>query len=764
MQADNLEQTVMKGRLGILIVFAMAAAGTTGESRVRFVEKAGRIDVLCDGKLFTSYRYADSLAKPALSPVRSPSGIVVTRGFPLDPSPGETTDHPHHTGLFFAFDDVNGNGFWNHAKPPPVIRHVRVTDRREDGERGILRVESAWISASGKPLLREERTMVFRPWEGRTTADFSIRLTAIDTTVTFRDSKEGLFAIRVADWLREDGGTGRFLNSSGAETEKNCWGRRADWTRLEGERQRKRVGIAVFNHPGSVNYPAYFLTRGYGLFSCNPLAQKVAEEANGNPGAAALNLTLGPGREARFAFRLMIYEGGLDVSSLDAEFKRYAETDGEGAEPVRLMILDPGHFHAALVLKTESSRTAPAVDVYAPVGPELEDFLGRVRGYNARAEKPTHWDLRLHVGPDFFTRLLREKPGDAVVISGNNARKAEFIRSCAEAGLNVLADKPMCIDRPGFRLLETAFRRAAKRKAVLYDIMTERYEITNLLQKELMHIPSVFGSLEKGSAGNPAVVKQSVHHFSKIVSGSPVRRPAWFFDTAQQGEGIVDVTTHLTDLVQWECFPEEKLNYRIDIRVRSGKRWPTVLSADQFRKVTGLEGFPGDLASKCDSSGSLPVFSNGEIVYRIKGHWARVSVLWNFEAPPGGGDTHFSVARGTRSNLVIRQSAEQSYKPELYVEPVPPESTDALESALAEAVRGLAARFPGLGIVREGEKWRVTIPESYRVGHEAHFGQVADTFLSWVTGGRMPEWEVPCMLAKYYTTTTALEMARKAGE
>ena len=218
----------MSIRFAFWITAAVCAVNGMAEGpRVRFVEGKGRIDIRFDDRPFTSYLFADSLAKPVLHPLRSPSGLVVTRGFPLDPRPGETTDHPHHIGVFFTVDEVNGNGFWNALKPPPRIRHLRVTDKQEGKGHGTLSTVSHWTGMRGQVLLREDLTMAIHPEAGRTIVDFFIRLTAVDTAVTFSDTKEGMFAVRVADWLRENGGTGRYLSSTGAETEPDVWGRRA---------------------------------------------------------------------------------------------------------------------------------------------------------------------------------------------------------------------------------------------------------------------------------------------------------------------------------------------------------------------------------------------------------------------------------------------------------------------------------------------------------------------------------------------------------
>lgn len=430
-----------------------------------------------------------------------------------------------------------------------------------------------------------------------------------------------------------------------------------------------------------------------------------------------------------------------------------------GVGEIRLLTLDPGHFHAALVQKTMVPGVAPTVHVYGPPGDEIDAHLARIESFNRRAENPTRWDTVAYRGPDHLERMLAEKKGNVVVISGNNRRKIEYIRACVEAGLHVLADKPMAIDAAGFEELRKAFATANRKGVLLYDIMTERYEITTILQKEFSRIPEVFGRIEPGTPEQPAVTKESVHHFSKIVSGAPLIRPAWFFDVTQQGEGLVDVTTHLVDLIQWECFPDVALDWRKDIEMVSARRWPTLLTPEQFTAVTRKEPWP-EYLRKDVKDGQLHVYSNGEMIYRLRGVCAKVSVIWNFEAPAGSGDTHFSILRGSHANLVIRQGAEQGWKPALYIEPAAGADATALEAALTAAMPKLQRAYPGIGLKKSAGGWQVTVPDSYNVGHEAHFTQVAEKYFRFLREGRMPAWEVPNMLAKYYTTTRALEMAR----
>lgn len=427
---------------------------------------------------------------------------------------------------------------------------------------------------------------------------------------------------------------------------------------------------------------------------------------------------------------------------------------------MRLAVLDPGHFHAALVQKKMVANVEPLVNVYAPAGPDLDDYVRRVEAFNARPDNPTSWRLRVVAGDDFLDRFASENRCDLVVISGNNRRKTEYITKAVEAGVHTLADKPMAIDKAGFEALERAFATARANKVLLYDIMTERHEITSILQREFARIPSVFGELDCGTVDDPSVVKESVHCFAKRVSGAPLVRPPWFFDTAQQGEGLTDITTHLVDLVQWACFPGIPLDHRRDVEVLRAKRWPTQLSLGQFGAVTGLDAWPGFLLPSIHGR-RLHVYANGRIDYAVRGVHARVEVRWDYEAPPGAGDTHYSMVRGTRASLVIRQGEAQGFVPSLYLEPHATTPRSTWEAGLAAAMPLLAERYPGLTIRPAERGHEVMVPMHYHVGHEAHFGQVADDFLGYVAAGALPAWEVPGMLAKYYATTQALELARR---
>ena len=428
---------------------------------------------------------------------------------------------------------------------------------------------------------------------------------------------------------------------------------------------------------------------------------------------------------------------------------------------VHLITVDPGHFHAALVQKTMYPEVDSVVRIYAPEGDDLQQHMDRISAYNKRPDNPTDWKEKIFIGSSFFEEMISQKKGNVVVLAGNNEKKTNYIKRSVDAGLNVLADKPMAIDRAGFEVLKSAFESAKKNNVLLYDIMTERYEITTILQRELSMLPEVFGKLEQGTADNPAVTKESVHYFYKYVSGKVLVRPTWFMDVAQQGEGIVDVTTHLVDLVQWECFPEKVIDVK-NINMLAAKRWPTDMTLSQFKTITGVGTFPAYLKKDVVQDSVLKVFSNGEMNYTINGVHARVSVRWNYKAPEGTGDTHNSVMRGTKANLVIKQGAEQQYKPELYIEQAAGQSA-LTEQVLQQQIEKLQAKYPGIALKKVKNGWWVTIPDSFKEGHEAHFARVMEKFLEYFKNKNMPAWEVPNMIAKYYTTTAALEMA-KAGK
>jgi predicted dehydrogenase len=426
-----------------------------------------------------------------------------------------------------------------------------------------------------------------------------------------------------------------------------------------------------------------------------------------------------------------------------------------------LITLDPAHFHAALVQKEMYPGVSRKVFLYAPLGTDLTAHLNRIALFNQRKDNPTSWELDIRASPDFMERMLQEKPGNIVVLSGRNRLKMDRIQASVEGGLNVLADKPWILKSGDLPKVTAALEAADAKGLIAYDIMTERFEVTSLLQRALVGDKSVFGGIVPGTAAEPGVYMESVHHLMKTVAGVASLRPAWFFDIKEQGEGLSDVGTHLVDLVQWTLFPEQMLDYRKDIHILDGKRWPTVLTRADFQRVTGAPEFPPYLAEHVNN-GKLDYFCNNMVCYTLRGVAVKLDVLWRYEAPAGTGDTHFAVYRGTKSRIEVRQGKAENFRPELFVVPVPPAAKTELAAALKAKVEALQAQWPGVSLEDAGKEFKLSIPDSYRVGHEAHFSQVAKQYFAYLKDPKtLPAWEKPFMLAKYYVSTKGTEVGHK---
>jgi predicted dehydrogenase len=355
--------------------------------------------------------------------------------------------------------------------------------------------------------------------------------------------------------------------------------------------------------------------------------------------------------------------------------------------------------------------------------------------------------------------MLTERPGNVVVIAGRNRGKIDAILASLKAGLHVLADKPWIIDVADLPKLTEALETAQRRSLIALDIMTERWEVTTQLQRELIQSANVFGTLDRGSEDHPAVWMESEHFLSKSVAGLPLRRPWWFFDVEQQGEGLTDVGTHLVDLVPWLLFPGEPIACK-DIRLLRAARMPTTLSRSDYQQVTGELDFPAALEKHIASS-HLLYFCNTTIAYTLRGVHVWLHVIWGFEARPGHGDRHLAKIRGTRSSIEVRHDEAMPSIPDVYV--VPRQSADRLgvKQALTHRLEQLRPRYPHVGFEEAHGEFRLTIPDRLRVGHEAHFGEVMRLFLDYLDDpARLPGWEKANMLAKYHLTTNGVRLAR----
>lgn len=322
--------------LCVAIFLVMKMLVTAQENKgFSFVERADKkqIDVLFNGKLMTAYCYYDSSRKPVLFPVNTVDGITVTRSYPFKMVSGERTDHPHHTGIWLNYESVNGLDFWNNSTAiAPEKRdrygsiiHQYVIGKKLYGDIAVINLQAAWVRPDNKILLKEGTVYGFAVKQNDFVIDRITELTATDTTVLFKDVKDGMFAIRVARELElpskekssfvDDKGnlttippsgndvTGMYYSSGGLKGD-SVWSSKGTWVMLTGKKDGKDITIAMFDHPLNFGYPAYWHARGYGLFAVNPLGRKIFSN-----GKEELNLTLQPGQSVTFRYRIVVHSG-----------------------------------------------------------------------------------------------------------------------------------------------------------------------------------------------------------------------------------------------------------------------------------------------------------------------------------------------------------------------------------------------------------------------------------------------------------------------
>lgn len=344
--------------LAAIVIASVAMAflpnGPSQSKRFALVENKAekRVDVLIDGKKFTSYIYPDEIKKPSLYPLLTSDGAFVTRGWPLDPRPGERVDHPHHVGMWLNYGDVNGLDFWNNSvdiSPEKrhhygTVRHRSVNKMKEEKDKAILEVTADWQKPDGTNLLREDTRYIFSGSGNLRTIERVTTLTALNEDVSMHDNKEGVLGIRLARelehpsnkpevftdasgkatavaQLNNDGVTGKYRSSEGLEGD-NVWGTRGKWVNLTGVISDKPVSLVILDHPANVGYPTYWHARGYGLFAANPLGQKEFSK-----GKEVLDFKLPAGKSVTFRYKVLINSGShLTDQQVNAEFERFART------------------------------------------------------------------------------------------------------------------------------------------------------------------------------------------------------------------------------------------------------------------------------------------------------------------------------------------------------------------------------------------------------------------------------------------------------
>lgn len=336
----------------LLVGFIMVFTNSLKAQRIKVEanETTKTVDVSFDGKPFTSFFNPgeDILKKPVLYPIRTSKGTIITRGWPIDPRPGERVDHPHHVGMWLNYEDVNGFDYWNNSTAISeekrlakygTIRQLELVNMKSGGKQGSFKVRGEWVSADGhgETTLLETTEYIFSGKGDQRIIDRITTLTA-DRSVIFKDVKDGMFAIRVArelegpstkpelftdasgietkvPTLNNEGITGNYRSSEGLEGEK-VWGTKGRWVNLSGKFKDEEVSLAIIDHPKNIGYPTYWHARTYGLFSANPLGDFIFSN-----GKTSTNLKLAKGESVTFRYRTVITSRKV----ADAEINKLAK-------------------------------------------------------------------------------------------------------------------------------------------------------------------------------------------------------------------------------------------------------------------------------------------------------------------------------------------------------------------------------------------------------------------------------------------------------
>jgi len=291
-----------------------------------------KVYITINNKPFTEFIFTDTMEKPFLYPIYAPNGQTITRGFPWNPQPNDPADHPHHIGLWFNYENVNGLDFWNNSFAIPAEKKkqygwIRTTqvDKIKSGSKGILAYSADWTDQQKNVLMKENTSFVFSVDNGMWIIDRSTVLTAVQN-ITMPDVKDGMLGLRVAHELelpvtqtkeyKDDKGnitkvpaikdpsvTGNYITSEGKQGDA-AWGTRGNWCMLTGKKGGDAIGIVMIDHPKNPGYPTYWHARNYGLFALNPLGQKVFSE-----GKETLNFKLAKGGKTTFRYRIVIASG-----------------------------------------------------------------------------------------------------------------------------------------------------------------------------------------------------------------------------------------------------------------------------------------------------------------------------------------------------------------------------------------------------------------------------------------------------------------------
>lgn len=395
------------------------------------------------------------------------------------------------------------------------------------------------------------------------------------------------------------------------------------------------------------------------------------------------------------------------------------------------MVLEPEHFHAALLFNRPNRRLSAEVHVYTRGGDGSAQFCDLLTRFNEAHDSATDWRLHVHRSLQPLEALLESPHGDFAVLAGRNDVKLERIAALHAAGIAVLADKPWLVDVQCLPLLE----RICSSAPLAMDMMTSRHDPLARLRRRIVRSSSLFGDLETNDSEGPAIEIGSSHHLVKRVNGEPLRRPPWYYDIRVQGDGITDIQAHMIDQVQWLTDRGEPRRLEDDVQLDSTRRWVTEVPLALYRESTGEEAFAAALVDSVVGD-VLALNANGRIDFEMSGISARTHAEWRQREPEGGGDLHHSIVRGRRADVILRQSAGTQFQPKLLYRP---RHANELQQLLDEALIAWQEDFPAIRTVPSKSGIEVQVDDSRALAHESHFAPLMDTFLGHLEGGEWPQ-------------------------
>jgi hypothetical protein len=417
----------------------------------------------------------------------------------------------------------------------------------------------------------------------------------------------------------------------------------------------------------------------------------------------------------------------------------------------KLVFYDPGHFHAALLLGAANPRVSPDIHVYAPAGDDLDRFVALVRTLNQKITAADRWQLSVHRGEDGLQQVISRHRGAIVVLAGKNAPRLAIMQQLYDAGFPILADKPWLTDSRDLPLLD----RVTSGLPLTMDIMTSRFDTGARLRQKIITDKDIFGGFENRSDGTPALEMSFLHHLCKLAAGEPLRRPTWHYDIRIQGDGMVYIQTHMTDQAQWLIANDQAMSFAEDFELVNASRWTTAVPLATFSENTGASQFPANLKDDLED-GVLQLACNGEINYRLMGFAVRQKAEWALKTADNGGDCHFLAARGRYCDLILRQDQSTGFQSDMRLRP---NAAFDLLSVLQQKVAAWQADFPGLSIEPVEDGVRLLIPDTIKIGHEAHFPLLLDHYLDRLEHGHFPDALAGNIRARYTLLAHARDMA-----